>query len=214
MEQELMRRILDDLANKEYRDEVKKARDEFFFLLKDLREDDAAYERLTACFLNWYVFDRGMDSGQGTPVQIFAETASVSNEEKTSLAAMAANIHSLFEVVRIDEQALLLKDLFSSETIRVTERRSLAGLDGGDILEARLLPMAGGLVFSTGAFVLHPRAAAHIIRKIVKKSRQEGTPVPAEIMRQLQALNFRFTDRFRQTVAVEKVYSEIQSIID
>ena len=214
MEQELKRRILEDLAQKEFQDEVKTARDEFFSLLKDLREDDAAYERLTACFLNWYVFDRCMDSGQGTPLQIFAETASLSKEEKTALAAMAANVHSLFEVVRIDGKALVLKDLFSTETLQVTERRSLAGLDSGDILEARLLPLANKLVFSAGAFVLHPRPAAPIIRKVVKKSRQEGTPTPAEIMRQLQSLNFRFTDRFRQTVAVEKVYSEIQAITD
>jgi hypothetical protein len=125
---------------------------------------------------------------------------------------MAANIHSLFEVLRIAEGGLTLRDLFTSEVLRVSERRTLAGLDKGDILEARLLPVGEKLVFSAGAFAFHPRQARGIILQAVDRLRMNGRITPEELMSKLRALNFRYTDRFRHRVPVEKVYEEIIGI--
>jgi len=209
IEQEIFERILAELARGEHAEEVKQARDVFFERLRDLRDDDPSFERLTACFLNWYVFDRRMDGCLETPLQIFVATHKLSAGEKTLLAALAGNIHSLFEVLRIDRQSIDLRDMFSSETLRVTERRALAGLDPGDILEARLLPLNDKLVFASGAYVLHPRAARGLIRKAAERSRTSGTPEAAELIMRLQALSFRYLDRFKQRVPVEKVYTDI-----
>lgn len=211
MEQALIEKILAETTGPEHEAEVKQARDEYFWQLKDLREDDPSYELLTSCFLNWYVFDRPMDSGSGTPLQVYAASQNSSEDEQILLAAMAANVHSLFEVVRLDEGALHLRDLFNLEPLKVSERRRLAGLENGDILEARLIPVQGKLVFISGAFVLHPRAARRLIYKAVERSRAAGIPSSADLMQRLQALNFRFTDRYRQRIPVEKVYAEIES---
>jgi hypothetical protein len=150
-----------------------------------------------------------MDGGRGTPVQAFAATAKLSAKERTLLGAMVANIHSLFEVLRISEGGLTLRDLFTSEVLKVTERRTLAGLDKGDILEARLLPVGEKLVFSSGAFAFHPRQARNIILQAVDRIRMQGGVAPEELMSKLRALNFRYTDRFRHRVPVDKVYGEI-----
>ncbi len=209
IEQDLFERILAELAGGDYSDEVKQARDVFFERLRDLRDDDPSYDRLTACFLNWYVFDRRMNGSLETPLQIFARGENLSASEKNLLAALAGNIHSLFEVLRIDKQSLELRNLFNNEMLRVTERRVLAGLDPGDILEARLFPLDDKLVFASGAYVLHPRAARSFICKAAERSRQSGSPSPAELIMRLQALSFRYLDRFNQRVPVEKVYTEI-----
>lgn len=211
MEQALIEKILQQSTGPEHQEEVKRARDEYFEQLKDLREDDPSYELLTTCFLNWYIFDRPMDSGLGTPLQQYASSSEPGEEEQSILAAMAANLYSLFEVVRMDDGALYLKDLFTLEPIRVSERRRLAGLEIGDIIEARLMPLKDRLVFISSAFVLHPRAARKMIYKAVDRTRSEGIPSVTELMRRLQALNFRFTDRFRGRIPVEKVYGEIGS---
>lgn len=212
MEQELIDRILAELVKGPREDEIKRARDDYFALLKDLREDDPSYERLTACFLNWFVFDRPGDDGQGTPLQVFARRENLGDEERRMLTAMAASIHSLFEVVRLDSGALHLRDLFTLEALRVTERRRLAGLEPGDLLEARLLPLGEKLVFSAGAFVLHPKPAREVILRAVEHSRRELVPPAEELIRRLQALGFRYTDRYRQRVPVEKVYGELDQV--
>jgi len=211
VEQELIERILVEASQGENEQEIRRAKDVYFEQIKDLREDDTSYERLISCFQNWYLFDRPMDDESGTPVQVFAATAGLSAKERSLLGAMAANIHSLFEVLRISEGGLTLRDLFTSEVLRVSERRTLAGLDRGDILEARLLPVGEKLVFSPGAFAFHPRQARHIILEAVDRIRMQGGVTPEELMSKLRALNFRYTDRFRHRVPVEKVYGEIVS---
>ena len=212
MEQELIERILVKTSTGEYEKEIRRAKDDYFEQIRDLREDDTSYERLISCFQNWYLFDRPMEDGLGTPVQVFASTAKLSPQERSLLGAMAANIHSLFEVLRIAEGGLTLGDLFTSEILQVSERRTLAGLDKGDILEARLLPVGERLVFSSGAFAFHPRQARNIILQAVDRIRMQGGVTPEELMSKLRALNFRYTDRFRHRVPVEKVYEEIIGI--
>ena len=214
MEQELIERILVEASSGDNEQEIRRAKDVYFEQIKDLREDDTSYERLISCFQNWYLFDRPMDDGRGTPVQVFAATAKLSAKERSLLGAIAANIHSLFEVLRLTDGGLTLRDLFTSEVLQVSERRTLAGLDKGDILEARLLPVSDRLVFSSGAFAFHPRQARGIILQAVDRSRMEGRVTPRQLMSKLRALNFRYTDRFRHRVPVEKVYEEIISIDD
>lgn len=213
MEQTPIDRILMVMAGESYREEVTRARDCFFEQLKDLREDDPSYESLTSCFLNWYVFDRPMESGLGTPLQVYTQETELSPKEKATCAAMAANIHSLFEIIRLEAGGVTLKDLFTTELIRVSERRQTAGLRRGDILEARLVPVAGRMVFAPGAFVLHPRPARKLVCQAIQQARKRGFPPPAELIARLQALNFRFVDRFRERVPLEKVYAEILSFI-
>jgi hypothetical protein len=213
VEQELIERILVEAGRGENEQEIRGAKDVYFEQIKDLREDDASYERLISCFQNWYVFDRPMDDGRGTPIQVFASRADLPPRERSLLGAMAANIHSLFEVLRVEDGGLILRDLFTSEVLRVSERRKLAGLDKGDILEARLLPVGDLLVFSSGAFAFHPRQAGGIIHQAVVRSRQEGAVSAEELMSKLRALTFRYTDRFRHRVPVEKVYQEIVGFV-
>lgn len=213
MEQELIERILVETSRGDYEREIRRAKEVYFEQIRDLREDDTSYERLISCFQNWYLFDRPMDDGRGTPVQAFAATADLTAKERSLLGAMAANIHSLFEVLRIGDSGPTLRDLFTNEVLRVSERRTLAGLDRGDILEARLLPIGDKLVFSTGAFAFYPRESRAIIQQAVEKSRLEGTVSSDQMMNRLRALNFRYTDRFRHRVPAEKVYGEILGFV-
>jgi hypothetical protein len=214
MEQTPIDRIVVEMAGGVYEEEAKRARGEYFKQIQDLREDDPSYERLTFCFLNWYVFERPMDSGEGTPLQIFVRRTELSSEERARFIGMAGNVHSLFEVKKLGAGCLRLRDLFTGELVQVIERRQVTGLQKGDILEARLIPLDNKLVFSTGAFLLHPRATKKIILQAVKRARKDGNPSQAELIKRLQALNFRYTDRFRERVQVEKVYSELISWLE
>jgi len=211
MEQTPIDQIVVELAGGAFEEEAKRARQEYFKQIQDLREDDPSYERLTFCFLNWYVFDRPMESGKGTPLQIFVCRPDLTPEERARFIGMAGNIHSLFEVKKLGGGRLSLRDLFTGELVPVVERRHVTGLQKGDVLEARLLPLDNKLVFSPGAVLQHPRAAKKIILQAVKRSRKEGKPSPFELIHRLQALNFRYTDRFRERVQVEKVYGELNS---
>ncbi len=213
MEQEIFEKILLHCTEGRYEEEVKTAREEYFEQIKDLREDDPSFERLMSCFLNWYVYDRPLRGDARTPIQLFAQQINLSPDEQVLLASMAANIHSLFEITRIHENGLHVRDLFTNEIIRVDERRKLSGLEQKDILEARLLPVGDKLIFARGAFVLHPQGGRKLIHQIVNRCRHDGQPGADTIIKRLQALCFRYNDRFRQRIPIEKVYAEMGGFI-
>ena len=81
---------------------------------------------------------------------------------------LAKTVHGLFEVRKISDGKVRLRDAFTGGDYDVTERRTTAGLEKGDLLEARLLPFEGTLLFS-GAFLYHPREARKPILAEVKR---------------------------------------------
>jgi hypothetical protein len=208
MNQELFEEILEHYAGQDHELDVKSGRDEYFAQLSDLREDDSSYERMTQCFLFWYVIDRPLSGRSSTPLQAFA-AGRLPAEQQAGCASLAASVHSVFEVLRLEEGGTQLKNLFSLELLQVRERRQLAGLKRGDLIEARLVPVADRLVFATGAFVHHPREARPAILKAIDRSRREGKPKAADLIKRLQALTFRFSDRYQGRVPIEKVFSEL-----
>jgi len=212
MEQELFDKILVMTAKDTFEEEVKKARAVYFEQMTDLREDDPSFDVLTACFLNWYIFERPMDSGRGTPLQFYAQEEKTSAKEDRLLAAMAANIYGLFEIVSIDAKVVLLRDLFTRERLPVQERRSVVGLRKRDIIEARLLAIDGRLTFLPGAFILFPRVARPYICHAVERARRGGTPTDFDLIRRLHVLTFRYTDRFRERVPAAKVFKLLNDV--
>ncbi|HEY6098184.1 MAG TPA: hypothetical protein VIW03_02060, partial [Anaeromyxobacter sp.] len=89
----------------------------------------------------------------------------------------------------------------------VTERRQVAGLEKGDLLEARLLPFEGALFFS-GAFLYHPREARKPILAEVKRLRKaSGKGAPPDVRAFLATLSQMAIklERYRN-VRLESIY--------
>ncbi len=209
MAEKLLERILERYGKGDFESEIISARKEYFSSMSDLRDDDPLFERLTQCFLYWFVIDRPMDGDVHSPLQRFVKDSELTKEQLRMCESMAAGIRSLFEVLKLDEEGVTLKDLFSLEIVHVRERRHLAGLKKGDILETRLFPHSDMLVFAPGAFILHPRAAGQTIRSMIERIRTTGKPTTEEFILKLEALTFRYVDRYRERVPVEKVFAEL-----
>lgn len=208
MEQTPLDPILAEFGQAPHLEEIQRAREQFFAALPDLREDDASFDRMMAFFLSWFVLDRPLDGSDETPLQRYAADPRRTEAEKELCVALSANRHSLFSVQKIRPGGVDLRDLFLNEPVAVTERRQLAGLRRGDILEARLFPREPGLVFVTGAFVVHPPAATPVIERIIDEHRNTGRPERRHILDRLRIGCFRFRDRYRERVDAARVYTE------
>ena len=210
MSEKLLERILENYGKGDFESEIISARKEYFALMSDLRDDDPLFERLTQCFLYWFALDRPLDGDVHSPLQRFVKESELSEQEHGLCESMAASVRSLFEVLKFEEDGVTLRDLFNLEVVHVRERRHLAGLKKGDILETRLLPRPEMLVFAPGAFILHPRSAGKSIRMVVERSRLKGHPKVQDLIVKLEALTFRYVDRYRERVPVEKVFGELE----
>lgn len=205
--------LLDELysvASAEVRKpDVLAARAEFFRLTGEVFEDDRTFEMRMASFLDYYVFDHRPAEGGQTAAEEFQAAKLKSGVDGTVLSGFTRTLHGLFEVRKLSRGAVRLRELFTGVDHDVSERRTLAGLQKGDVLEARLIPFGDGLVFSP-AFCFHPREAVKAIKREVKRRKKKEPDRPAQELVWEAAKRAMKVDRYRQ-IAVEKIYDFEQS---
>lgn len=175
-------------------------------LTGEVFDEDKAFEMRMASFLDWYLFDRPSPTTAKTPAQEFLEqmTGAVNEEELSAFRGFTETIHGLFEVRKLGKGTVRLRELFSAKDHDITERRQMVGLEKGDLIEARLIPFQGELLFSA-AFCYHPREASKLILKEVKRRKKKEPERPREELTWDCARRALKADRYRQ-IAVEKIY--------
>jgi hypothetical protein len=193
------------------KEELLAARRDHFERYGEPHEEDKSFETRMNGMLDHYLYDFRPPGSAETTIEIFMREAvsDLTTEELAMYRVLAKNIHGLFEVrkVRLGEE-IRLRDVFSGGEYDVTERRTLVGLEKGDILEARLLPFDGQLYFS-GAFLYHPVEVRKQILAEVKRMKKESAKTGVEIdTRAFVALLSRMAfklERYRN-VKVESLY--------
>ncbi|MEK6607309.1 MAG: hypothetical protein AABZ30_06565 [Myxococcota bacterium] len=159
-------RVASVYAAGDWADEARRARQEFRELTGRLLEEEEgsdALERALHAFLEWYVLERSLAGGP-TPLLRYAHERreEVGEEGRAALAALASAHRSLFELIALDGERVELRDVLLGGAWEVHERRAMPGASVGDLFEARLVPLAGGMAFF-GTHTFHPREAREAI---------------------------------------------------
>jgi len=181
------------------------AKAEYFERTGEVFEDDKAFEMRMASFLDYYLFDRLWPTGR-TPAQtLFDQKLQVLGPDGANVyRGFTETVHGLFEVRKLGDEKLRLRELYSGKDFDVTERRKMAGLEKGDLIEARLIPFSGMLLFSN-AFCYHPKAATKAILKELKRRKKKEPQRTAQELAWDCSKRALKVDRYRQ-IAVEKIY--------
>ncbi|MCL2011180.1 MAG: hypothetical protein FWG75_00065 [Cystobacterineae bacterium] len=148
----------------------------------DFHEEDRCFENYMTCFLEYFLFDRPRQPDNKTPALAFYEHLLRVDPRKAEEArCFTETVHGLFEVSKCRTHSIVLKELFSEASFEVTDRRSIWGLNKKDILEARLIPFHGDLLFSQ-SFLMHPSEVSDAIRKEVRRwKKREPQRHPREL---------------------------------
>lgn len=187
------------------KDDLLAAKREYFERTGEVFEDDKSFEMRMASFLDHYLCDRISPLTGRTPAQeLFEQKSAAAPEQANGFRGFTETVHGLFEVRKLGKGMVRLRELYSGKDFEVTERRQLAGLEKGDILEARLIPHGGHLWFSS-AFIYHPREAAKpILKEVKRRKKKEPHLTPKELAWDCAKRALK-TDRYRQ-IPVEKIY--------
>lgn len=193
-------------SSEERKPDLLEAKAEYVKGTGEVFEDDKAFEMRMASFLDYYLFDRKSPNTGKTPAQEYFELkqAQLPPEQANAYRSFTETLHGLFEVRKLGKGMVRMRELFSGKDHDVTERRQLAGLEKGDILEARLIPFGGHLWFSP-AFCFHPRQVSKLIVKEVKRRKKKEPERPQLELVWDCARRALKADRYRQ-IAVEKIY--------
>jgi hypothetical protein len=176
------------------------ARREHFARHGEPHEEDPSYEARMNGLLDFFAFDYRPD-GASTTLELFLRDGAgdIGAEDRAALVDLSLGVHALFEVRRLRPGEIRVRDVFSGEEHDVSERRAAAGLEKGDLIEARLLPWGGRLHFSA-AFLFHPRPLRKRIlgevKRRVKAAGKGGKPDAVEFLALLARMELRL-ERYR-----------------
>jgi hypothetical protein len=173
--QELHERLLSWASAPPRDQDLLRAKREHFEEYGEPHEEDRSFEVRVNGMLDAYLYEYRVPGSRLSTVERFAdsEAASLAPEDLAAYRALAGSLHGLYEVRKIKDGFVRLRDVLSGKDVDVTERRQVAGLSKDDLLEARLLPFDGALFFS-GAFLYHPREARKAILAEVKRMKKEA----------------------------------------
>jgi hypothetical protein len=191
----------------ERKDELLRAKAEYFALAGEVFEDDRSFDTRMGAFLEYFVFDRKLEGTDTTPAEAFLarQGESLSPAEREVFGDLTRTIHGLFEVRKlVTKTGVRLRDLVTGEEHEIFERRGLVGLNKGDLLEARLVPHGGKLLFGESS-LYHPREVRKAIIKELKRRRKAGElPTSSAFAHELAKMALKL-ERYRN-VAVENIY--------
>jgi hypothetical protein len=185
------------------------ARSEHYGRYGEPREDELSYEPRVNGMLDHYLYDFRPNGGKTTTLENFIAVNGTEMAPATleAFRRLTGNVHGLFEVRKIGAGSVVLRDVFSDVDHEVAERRQLAGLQKGDLIEARLLPYGDQLSFS-GAHIYHPtevrkRVIAEV-KRLRKAAGRTGRPDVGAFLALLSRMAFKF-ERYRN-VRLESIY--------
>jgi len=204
---EVHERLLSWATAEARKDDLLAARKDHFARYGEPHEEDRSYEARQNGMLDFYLYDWRPQGASTVERFVESQVAALTPDEIALCRDLAGNVHGLFEVRKIKDGLVRLRDVFTTADHDVSERRQLPGLGKGDLLEARLLPYGGKLVFS-GAFLYHPPEARKAILAEVKRLRKEagkgGAPDVPTFLALLSRMAFKL-ERYRN-VRLESIY--------
>lgn len=190
-----------------FKDEVLAAKGEYFAATGEVFDDDRSFEPRMASFLEYYLFDRKLPGRAVTPAELFLSErgGALGPAERAAFEGFTRTVHGLFEVKKLLKDGVRVRDLFTGEDHDVYERRSVAGMAKGDILEARLVPWDGRVLFAP-AFCYHPKDARKPILKELKRQKKRPEPdfTPQKLVFTASRMALK-VERYRN-IAVTAIY--------
>lgn len=190
----LMERISADYAEGEPARLAAEARDSYLLATGRVHEGDRSFDERMALFMEWFLLDRPLGSGQETPAHRWAvdHAAALDPRSRALLLGLCTSHRSLFCRVGADDaQRLLADDLLYGIRWVVTAPDGLPGVDVGDVYEGRLVGYAGEVHF-TAAFCYHPREAAQRIRHYMERVRDRRMAPGPSLLDELMCMRLAY----------------------
>ena len=209
----ILDRVADDLFQQlgvEDGGELAGAREVYEERRGKVRQDEELWESWTQAFLEWFAFERERAPGHGPPA-LRALTAERDPRRAAALRAWLRSQRALVSIGRHQPGRVRVRDLCRGAVFDVSERRSLHGVEPGDVAEVRLIGFEGEVRFGR-TFLYHPSGTASAIEERVAQLRSQGRS-PEDILDHCAALRLR-TERYRHVDPVRLYRAATEELDD
>jgi len=200
-------KLLTHFGTLQFKDELNSARKEFFENAGTLDENKPNYTLRMNQFYDWYFLTRAMRGYMQTPLNVCdlqRELRLTPEDIETIDVLKNTLIHSLFELIKVKNNELTLKDLFKNKKLVVTSEQHIFDFDEKEFFEARIIEVNGQKHFLKG-FCFHPESAQKFILNEVKVFQKNPDLNPADFMVRLNKMRYKF-EQYRH-VKPEMIYT-------
>ncbi len=200
--------ILETYGRGDYYEEIKRAKEHYFSKAFKVAEGSDRYEIELNLFFDWFVFERNLERENMTPIDLFNKDEAERIEEadkKKVFSDLSQSFSSVFEMVKVRDDEVVVKDLFDNESYVVESVENARTFQKGDIFQARLVTLEDKVVFSM-AFLFHPKEAKAYLKKEIKKMKKAGGANKKELMLRLALMKHR-SEQYPH-IDVSHIYSE------
>lgn len=200
-------KVLEQFSSGDYLLQIEKAKGEFFAVSGVVHEDSPLYLERINLFLDWYIFDRTLDNDDLIPVILFYDRYHdrFNSDEEIIYSGMTKSLSSLFIVKRVNDDSVVVKDLFSRKKYKVTDNYVLGLVNKGDVFQGRLIPVKRGYIFSRG-FCFHDQDCRNYIESEVNKIRHMAKSYHKSFMMKLALMKVKVEEYSH--VPIRDIYSE------
>lgn len=208
---ELIERLTLHYTGGAYKDEVARAKHEFFDEAGIVDEENIQFEMRMTQFLEWYLFTRPLQGKEMTPIKHALHAGEFRYEvsEQKAIESLANMRHSLFEFLKIRGEDVHIKDLFTGKKIVIENSPVRVGFSREEIFDTRLFPSDDTFVF-TKAFCLHPGEATKFILSEVKKLKKAEPVLQEALMLRLLKMRYKY-EQYRH-LKLEHVYTNERKV--
>ena len=209
---ELIDRLITFFTSDTFKEEVAKAKKDFFDESGVMDEENQDFEMRMTQFLEWYLFTRELTGKNITPslyaLQLpdFEMTA----EERPLFEKLAVTRHSLFEFLKIRGDDIYVRDLFLNKKIVIPNSPINIGFSREEFFDARLIPDGENYQFSR-AFCFHPEDASKYILSEIKRIKKANKPGEEEAFI-LKLLKMRYKYEQYRHLKLEYVYTNEKKV--
>ncbi len=160
-----------------FQEELALARKTYFDVSGKVHEEDDSFDVRMTAFSEYYLFDHVLETDHAgrRPVERYLDehAETLTTEDRSVLRGLCRTRLGLFEVRKLKDIDLRVRDLLTGDDLEVHERRRLAGVEKGDLVQTRLVPYKENLIFGR-AFIYHPREVRKVLIKAAKVRRKSG----------------------------------------
>jgi hypothetical protein len=210
--EKLIEKVLRYFAGETMTEELAAAKKHFFGNVSLLEDNSDQFEMRMAQFYDWYFFTRPLNSYGQTPLQscFLVRELRFTDQEKHLIEALKQNIHGLFQFIKIKDQDVYIKNIFTGQKLIVKKSPWIYGFEPEQYFEARLIPLGETYIFTRG-FCFHPQSASKYILDEIKAHKKDPDMIPDDFMLKLIKMRYKF-DQYKH-LQPDLIYSNDSKVM-
>ena len=189
----ILEKLIQLFTGNDFQREVLEAKREFFERAGIVDEESVNFETRMSQFLDWYIFSRELSEMHLPPALYYLDKfrTQIPDEDLVLYENLTKTYHSLFEFVKIRDNDITIRCLFTKKKFVLTDSVITAGFTADEVFEARLIPSEKSWVFTRG-FCFHPAEATKFILKEIKQVKHLDQTHKEALMLKLLKMRYKF----------------------